>query len=128
MKTILSIVTVFFSMPSFANVVCINALAGTLDSPCPVLSNEAKSLKILTDEIQVYFYENQDKFLKDGLPLDRVVVEYCDTALSTCRVSGELKSDTGTYDVYRVIYSEAEFPGSLYKFNITKSGVYHYPN
>ena len=128
MKTMLLIATLLLSVQSFAKVVCINSLEGTLNVGCPVPSKEAASLKNLVSEIQVYFYENEEKFLKDGFPLDKVVVEYCDTGLKTCRVSGEIKHDTGTYDVYRVVYSPAEFPGSVYGFDITKSGVYHYAN
>ena len=72
-------------------------------------------------------YGKKNCLKKDGSCVSSLWVEYCDTDLLVCNVLGEIKYDTGTFNIYRTIY-EVKENGWISILEMKKTGEMGYPN
>ncbi|MCJ8277551.1 MAG: hypothetical protein HRT44_05490 [Bdellovibrionales bacterium] len=63
---------------------------------------------------------------KDGGCIVDMWVEYCDTEINVCNVYGEMAYDTGSMDVFRLIYEKKE--DRVFIKEVVKTSEFNYPN
>jgi hypothetical protein len=119
---VLSLIT-FFSISSWANVLCIDA--------DPILGTKCATVKIRADLSQL----EQDrvsqlrKLLLDRLNLKDerlLILDYCDTQTETCFAFYENFYDSGRFQSFRFSYIDSD--GKLSVENFKKLKSFSYPN
>jgi len=72
-------------------------------------------------------YMNSNCIPKDGSCISDMTIQYCDRDIQTCSLYGEILADTGTFYVYRMLYS-VKSKGWIVIDDLTKTYQFGYPN